>query len=647
MRKRILLLTLSGFLLSSCGGQANEDVTKPPVDQGGSGENNEGNNNNENDDNKDPDDDKEEIINPDITPFEKISELTSYLSEEVPSKEKEASSYKRELVNGENSLYSFNTETIKEEGRSYFNDTIVVSGTSSIFKDYPEDDYFEDETIEDEYQGITSLKDKVFYDVIDFKNDNERDESYKEAFDENKAQTYMDATNVSVSKDLNKYFDNYVKGRYLINGSSDKVTSTVNTKDGSFETSFSLSKDYSDDYGDYIEEVSVTLNFLKDGALAGYFFEFSQYSYLVDADNNPTDQTFLIASLSDKVTLSYEDKVEYDFASINPLDYFMTSFDVTVCSFDTIMSTSKPEDINAFPYNEYVTVQASNVLPEKSIDREIKIISSSNQEVIKPFADQYKAIGEGKTTLTVESTYGIKKEVEVTVVAPELETVTPRFTSSLHFVGQEDTLYLDYEPENTLDEYYFVNKNEDVVETSEIIGNVEGTDCIDLTYLKAGTVTLEFYRKKDDKLLNSITFEVIDPLDDETMKTNLLGEWYGDLEGSNGSTIKEAVKIEFVDESNAILTILKEDTAFTLEVNKPYKLTYEHTNPDTGEGYNGRKDRMEFSFSPISFNVGNQSLQYDDNDAYFYRDGKTLNISFKMSDQNYYGFTLEFDAYRK
>ena len=161
MRKRILLLALSGFLLSSCGGQANEDVTKPPVDQGGSGENNEGNNNNENDDNKNPDDDKEEIINPDITPFEKISELTSYLSEEVPSKEKEASSYKRELVNGENSLYSFNTETIKEEGRSYSNDTIVVSGTSSTFKDYPEDDYFQDETIEDEYQGITSLKDKV------------------------------------------------------------------------------------------------------------------------------------------------------------------------------------------------------------------------------------------------------------------------------------------------------------------------------------------------------------------------------------------------------------------------------------------------------------------------------------------------------
>ena len=408
-----------------------------------------------------------------------------------------------------------------------------------------------------------------------------------------------------------------------------------------------MSKDYSDDYGDYIEEVSVTLNFLKDGALAGYFFEFSQYSYLVDADNNPTDETFLIASLSDKVTLSYEDKVEYDFTLINPLDYFMTSFDVTVCSFDTIMSTSKPEDINAFPYNEYVAVQASNVLPEKSIDREIKIISSSNQEVIKSFADQYKAIGEGETTLTVESTYGIKKEVEVTVVAPELETITPRFTSSLHFVGQEDTLYLDYEPENTLDEYYFVNKNEDIVETSEIIENVEGTDCIDLTYLKAGTVTLEFYLKKDDKLLNSITFEVIDPLDDETMKTNLLGEWYGDLEGSNGSIIKEAVKIEFVDENNANLTILKEDTAFTLEVNKPYKLTYEHTNKDTGEGYNGRKDRMEFSFSPISFNVSNQSLQYDDNEAYFYRDGKTLNISFKMSDQNYFGFTLEFDAYRK
>ena len=72
-------------------------------------------------------------------------------------------------------------------------------------------------------------------------------------------------------------------------------------------------------------------------------------------------------------------------------------------------------------------------------------MNSSNQEVIVESYGQFKAIGLGKTTLTVKSTYGLTKEIEVTVVAPDLTAISPRFTSELHFVGQDETLYIDYE----------------------------------------------------------------------------------------------------------------------------------------------------------------------------------------------------------
>ena len=638
MKKRLMLLALTGFLLSGCGEPSNNEPINPPDE------------NEDNDDKPDNPDidpgDEEEVINPDITPFTKISELTKYINETVPALEqKNGVTFEREFIYSYEDIYATITREIKETGTSYSNDTLVIKGERTLSRDYPEDDYLEDEKETDTYDSITSLKDGVYYSVVDYKESNDNDDSYKEDYNAENESKYKENTSLSTYKNLSSYLDDYVKGKYVTNGASDKVTSTVDTTSGNFVTTFIMTDETENEYGKYLTEASFTVNFLKDGNFAGFLFEYDEYAYGYDELGNYTDETFLISSITEKVTLGYGDKKEYDFSELDPVDYFMTDFDVNVCVFDTILGESTPADINAFPYDEYISVEATNVAPEKTIDKDLEIVNSSNQEVIVESYGQFKAIGLGKTTLTVKSTYGLTKEIEVTVVAPDLTAISPRFTSELHFVGQDETLYIDYESENTLDKFYIKNLNEDVVNVGEIEDLVDGIACADLEFLKAGKATLEFYREKDNKLLNTITFEVVEALSDEEMKSNLIGTWYGDLENTHtGEMIKEAVKIEFIDDSKAELTLLSDDTGFTLDVNKPYELNYSFKENAATES---RKDRMEIEFSDLKFMVADKEYIYDSNAGFYYRDGKTLLISFTISDSQQFGFTLEFDAYKK
>ena len=638
MKKRLMLLALTGFLLSGCGEPSNNEPINPPDE------------NEDNDDKPDNPDidpgDEEEVINPDITPFTKISELTKYINETVPALEqKNGVTFEREFIYSYEDIYATITREIKETGTSYSNDTLVIKGERTLSRDYPEEDYLEDEKETDTYDSITSLKDGVYYSVVDYKESNDNDDSYKEDYNAENESKYKENTSLSTYKNLSSYLDDYVKGKYVTNGASDKVTSTVDTTSGNFVTTFTMTDETENEYGKYLTEASFTINFLKDGNFAGFLFEYDEYAYGYDELGNYTDETFLISSITEKVTLGYGDKTEYDFSEFDPVDYFMTNFDVNVCVFDTILGESTPADINAFPYDEYISVEATNVVPEKTIDKDLEIVNSSNQEVIAESYGQFKAIGLGKTTLTVKSTYGLTKEIEVTVVAPDLTAISSRFTSELHFVGQDETLYIDYESENTLDKFYIKNLSEDIVNVGEIEDLVDGIACADLKFLKVGKATLEFYREKDNKLLNTITFEVVEALSDEEMKSNLIGTWYGDLENTHtGEMIKEAVKIEFIDESKAELTLLSDDTGFTLDVNKPYELNYSFKENAATES---RKDRMEIEFSDLKFMVADKEYIYDSNAGFYYRDGKTLLISFTISDSQQFGFTLEFDAYKK
>ena len=307
MKKRLMLLALTGFLLSGCGEPSNNEPINPPDE------------NEDNDDKPDNPDidpgDEEEVINPDITPFTKISELTKYINETVPALEqKNGVTFEREFIYSYEDIYATVTREIKETGTSYLNDTLVIKGERTLSRDYPEDDYLEDEKETDTYDSITSLKDGVYYSVVDYKESNDNDDSYKEDYNAENESKYKENTSLSTYKNLSSYLDDYVKGKYVTNGASDKVTSTVDTTSGNFVTTFTMTDETENEYGKYLTEASFTVNFLKDGNFAGFLFEYNEYAYGYDELGNYTDETFLISSITEKVTLGYGDKTEYDFS---------------------------------------------------------------------------------------------------------------------------------------------------------------------------------------------------------------------------------------------------------------------------------------------------------------------------------------------
>ena len=263
MKKRLMLLALTGFLLSGCGEPSNNEPINPPDE------------NEDNDDKPDNPDidpgDEEEVINPDITPFTKISELTKYINETVPALEqKNGVTFEREFIYSYEDIYATITREIKETGTSYSNDTLVIKGERTLSRDYPEDDYLEDEKETDTYDSITSLKDGVYYSVVDYKESNDNDDSYKEDYNAENESKYKENTSLSTYKNLSSYLDDYVKGKYVTNGASDKVTSTVDTTSGNFVTTFTMTDETENEYGKYLTEASFTVNFLKDGNFAGF-----------------------------------------------------------------------------------------------------------------------------------------------------------------------------------------------------------------------------------------------------------------------------------------------------------------------------------------------------------------------------------------
>lgn len=631
MKKRLLFLLTLGFLISGCG------VNEPPI-----GEDSNPNIGEE----ENPDDDggeikeeegQEEENNPDITPFSKISELISYVNNDLVESREGISFVKQTYTYGYSSLYSFNIETTNLDINSYSNDITIIEGETSTFKDYPEDDYFEDETTSDSFISVTSIIDNSFYQAIDYLNNNDLDNAEKvENIEEKDLPTFKENLYPDVDSQLSMHLADYAQGKFVTNGSSDSLSSVVDTKTGNFSSSFTLSWNNTNEYGKYVNEVNFEIDFLKNGSLAGFLVEYNQFSYIYE-NGDYTEETELISTLKDEVKISYDTKTEYDFKEINPLDYFLTDYKISVYSLDTIMSTLTEEDSSQFPLGEIIEVKANECVPLKALDTKLEIESSSDSSVISESHGQFKAVGEGKTTLNVFSENGIKKSIEVKVVAPSLERVNLRINGRVHLVGETETLYIDYYPENTLDEFYLVNKNNDLVSITEIEDLLSGTKCVDLTFLNEGTATIEVYKTSDDSLLSSIQIEISSKITRDEAKNQILGTWIGDLPSGNNPSIilEDAIKIEFLDETTGRLTILKENTGYTLTINQPYEFTY-------NELAETRSDCIEFSLSSIDFYVADTKFSYDSNRVRFYLDGKTLLVSFTVSDPNYYGFSLEF-----
>lgn len=198
-----------------------------------------------------------------------------------------------------------------------------------------------------------------------------------------------------------------------------------------------------------------------------------------------------------------------------------------VKSIDSVVIRGYNNDDNFIvPAGDYVKFELEAFSPSTALNfGEFKIVSSSDQDIISVSdVGSAKAINKGKVTLTVSNLFGdVKKDFEVTVVAPDLKsiwwgstkdvTVAPDETIQIHF-----TFY----PEKSEEELIVKNSDPTVL---EIIGFNDDRTSVEVKGLKVGTTKIVISSAKNAAIKSKeLTVKVEIPRVEGDTKF-LIGTW--------------------------------------------------------------------------------------------------------------------------
>lgn len=543
-------------------------------------------------------------------------------------------SYVRNAVVVEKTMYGQRTTSTQENGESYSNKTLYAAGKEDV--SYV-DDEFESQNYQtsDTYQILRTLEDDTFYQIVDYNKGKERDQAFRVPYESSLDDQILQATALNSVYYFNYYYDTFLKS-HIISGFDDIVPEVDKTTG---ESHYVINRTWNENYSGTTYDISVKFDVtLTD---VGAMKNFSFY-YLQQADND--GQNVIISSIQDSFDVTLGTKEEYVEKEMDPKDYFMTDYDIQLLSNDGILEENTKEDHTAFPIGQYVKVEAINVAPDKAVDTKLEIIDSSNPEVIEiktyggNVKPSIKAVGVGKTTLTVRSESGIEKTIEVTVVAPAMEKIAVRMYLSHKYKGETENIYVFASPDNTKDTYT-VTASENIRLVKDSKGDYSAE------FLEVGPAWVKATCNEHPEVTSQLDFTIEEKKSVEEVKNNIQGIWTGALPGSSGGMIENAASVEFTNETDengkkkGYFTLNSDDTGFTFVVGKKYEFTYEIMESEDPD------DDVYVKIGTISYvSEAGFETTYDDNYAYFMLNGKDANIVFSLSDPNYFGFTVDLDA---
>lgn len=628
MKKNLIILSLLSLTLISCGnGKDSSILETKPSDSG----------------NKEPEStlttsQPEQL---EFEPAKSISSLFDYIN--TTARETENTSgiiFDRKYYSYEVGYYTFNVVEKEETGESFSNDTFFKSGkeTKTVTYDYKEDK----DVSEDTYMTLSQIEGNDYYDIVDFGNGKERDKASKEDVvvtnrDSYQAKTYLNAADSLYSFYKSNISKNIIKGL-------DDITPVINDK----SVDYHIPQVWEEQIGNYKYKYTavIDLSLDKKGRLTNYKYDFQENQPEVDENNVQTGKLYLLSEIKDEVTITFGSKIEYDYLAridqneqaIDPLDYFMTDYKVVLQSWDGVGTERTSENALTFPVGMYVEAVAEEVVPEKSLDTKLTITDSTNKNVISVSSTGVvKSVGVGETTLTIESETGIGKTVDVKVVSPKLTSIKAETYSTYHYKGDTETLYIYKNPDNSLDEIEVVSLTPEIV---EIVKDKDGDAA--LHNIGLGEAKVEVRSKKDPSVKCTLTYTVQEKMTAEQVKKNVVGTWKGDVPNTDSTAmVKDAFTVVYNEDMTGSLTLTKEGTGYTFEINKAYPFTY--TFMDEGR-YSDRP--VSLMMSTIVLDHGSIVWTYSANAADFYYTGENANIIFSTGNSEEFGAMVQLSARR-
>lgn len=582
---------------------------------------------------------------PNIDVFTTESDIFKYLFNDGLDKEIfKGTSYKRDYSSKTISYFEtieqFDKKTIErsEEGNSFLNNNLLIKGKEKITHEY---DYKDDVVTNDDYKKFNTLQDGYFYKAIDYQTGKDKDSINKEKYKESDALKIDKETSLGAIATLNEYFNNYINST-IIEG-ADEITPTINKKDGSFSYTISKEYDNEEDVGyKYQDSYDLTLNFDKDAFLISYDFSFKENEYFVNEAGEFLNTTYPLLAIDDTYKIVYSSKEEYKGSDIDPLNYYLTDYTIQLLSSDGTSTTFDEVEATSFPYGTYLNIKIRESTPTQALDLDLFIKKSSNSEVIelKTYSDGgyvAKAVGVGKTTLTVISSSGIEKTIEINVISLPLKSIKASLYRKIKFVGDSEDLYISTNPSETLEEIEVTTSTPSLVK----IIKEEDSGYYSLQYLGLGNAQVKVSSKINKDVSSTIEFTIKEKLKNEDTISSLIGKWNAPLLSENGETmIENAVSVSFTDSTNGYLLFNSDDHGYTFVKGTKYPFTYKFTDRED-------IDSLYFTISDITYSTDVMEFNYDDNSGQVYKDGKTARFDFKYSDSTMFGFDLQLDAIKE
>ena len=430
--------------------------------------------------------------------------------------EQETKSSTRHTKEVTTKMWSIETTITNETLTTYEGPFAYLSGTEKVTHEMTDEFVSQYPDENDTYQTFRGVYNDKYYEVIDYGVGKDRDyavvlnitDNVTDTASQIKMEDVIHYSNTTASDFVWSYL-NYMNS---INGLLDPDIKA----DKSFSYHLESEGESADDYGVYPFNVSLDLDFEKDGFLKRYNLVY-EMRYIDDETQIEIDY----GSIEDEIVITRGEKTKVNNNyPLVPTDYWLTDYEVQLSVTNRDLETYNVNP-NEIPIDCYVDANAVSVIPEKALDTDVKIVSSTNNGVVS--VNEYgvvRSVGAGTATLTVSSSTGIEKTIDVTVFIPDALSVELKCYSLHHYKGETYNLYVYWNPDNVREE---LDWHVDHPEILEVDFDDAGDPIVHC--LEAGTATITITAKGKPTVTDSLTFTVTEKLSAEQINQAVIGKW--------------------------------------------------------------------------------------------------------------------------
>ena len=446
------------------------------------------------------------------------------------------SSATRKSTTIEQQMYAIMTKEVTENLTVYEEAFSITKGEEKIrYKSTDsilDDNYEGFEPKDDTFISYRGIYDSKYHEVMDYGIGKERDTAniYEIGLD-----IETEDINFQISMQASYFVHYYLTEVFESNYGGNYILTPIIENDNTLTYDITFSTKQEDSYGFVYYSTVLSFNLSLDGFLNKYTYSYQESAKDYD-ENGVLQEEYNIYSITDECQVTKGQKNQSpEQLEINPSDYWLQTFDIEIIVTD-YLDVEMSCDYDAVSCGFYVEARAINIYPEKALDTDLSIVSSSDNSVIEVASSGIvKSLKAGETNLKIVSESGIEKNISLKTFEESIKDLEIKIYATHLFVGDTYGVYEFYTPENAIDGLTWESSDTSIATITVDDNNYASINC-----LKVGTVTITATSIKDPQVSATVTVRISEKLDQESLTSLITKEsWYNVQTPSDVITFNE------------------------------------------------------------------------------------------------------------